>query len=344
MFDFIRNLGRSEEQRQQEALSAYLDGELASDEIALVEKELASDGDLRNELAEMQNWKSEMRSLPTRRVPRNFTLDPALYGRPQRRPFARAYPVLRTATAVTAFLFVIALAINLYRGGLVENLAPQPEAAAVMSSAAEVEETTAGAGTVTEALIAPTSETFKLEESEGAQADELAFDLVEEPTVAVEAASAEEMPVEESAEAEVTEREELLSEKPEDAPVLELEPVDDSMLRSQASPESAAPPAEEEMPDAEIAAAEEALKAQEAPRAEIPAVEEAFTQTTVPEPTAVQEAALAEKQQFLQPPPAEYPVQETAPSTFSSLSLLVFGLGLLFVLLVILTLLARGQR
>ncbi|MFN2204701.1 MAG: anti-sigma factor family protein [Candidatus Promineifilaceae bacterium] len=340
MFDFIRNLGRSEEQRQQEALSAFLDGELAPDEIARVEQDLASNSNLREELAEMQLWKSQMRDLPARRVPRNFTLDPGIYGRPQRRPFAGAYPVLRTATAVTAFLFVIALAINLYTGGLVENLAPQPEAAAVMSSPAEEDETAARAETVTEALIAPTSETFKLEESEGAQADELAIGLVEEPTVAAEAESAEEMPVEE---AEVAEREELLSAKPQEAPALELEPVDDSILGSQASPESAAPPVEE-MQDAEIAAAEEALKAQEAPRTEIPAAGEAFSQTAVPEQTAVQEAPLAEKQQFLQPPADEGPVQETAPSTFSSLSLLVIGLGLLFVLLVILTLLARGQR
>ncbi|MEJ2754054.1 MAG: zf-HC2 domain-containing protein, partial [Chloroflexota bacterium] len=101
MFDFIRNLGRSEEQRQQEALSAFLDGELAPDEIARVEQDLASNSNLREELAEMQLWKSQMRDLPARRVPRNFTLDPGIYGRPQRRPFAGAYPVLRTATAVT---------------------------------------------------------------------------------------------------------------------------------------------------------------------------------------------------------------------------------------------------
>ncbi len=367
MFDFIRNLGRSEEQQQQEALSAYLDGELAPDEEARVEKQLASNSELRDELAEMEVWQTQMRNLPARRVPRNFTLDPTLYGRPQRQSFAVAYPVLRMATAVTAFLFVIALAVNLYLGGFVENLAPQPEAASMISSAAEVPVTSSGDTMAAEMTAEATARPFRLEESEGIQADELAIELVEEAEVEEVTRVVTETVVEEPeppSEPDVAEREELLGGKPQEGPVLELEAVEDSPVQSQASPESAAATLPEEMQDAEIAAAEEALKAQEVPRTEIPAAEESVPETFVTEQPDIQEAPLAEEQQFLQPPveeqqypqppaeeqqfpqtPAEDGSVRLAPrSIFSSLSPLVFGLGLLFVLLTVLTLLVRGRR
>ena len=119
MFDFLRNLGRSEEEKQQEMLSAYLDGELTPEERDRLEQQLGQDNELRDMLAQMQFWQQQMHDLPTRRVPRNFTLDPALYGRPQQRQFlGNAYPALRTATALTAFLLVIALAANVYMSSL----------------------------------------------------------------------------------------------------------------------------------------------------------------------------------------------------------------------------------
>jgi anti-sigma factor RsiW len=114
MFDFLRNRGRSEQEKRQEALNAYLDGELAPAERDRFEQQLALDSDLRDELADIQFWQQQMRDLPTRRMPRNFTLDPAVYGRPQRSYWESAYPALRTATALTAFLFIIALAANVY--------------------------------------------------------------------------------------------------------------------------------------------------------------------------------------------------------------------------------------
>jgi hypothetical protein len=357
MFDFIRNLGRSEKQQKQEALSAYLDGELAPDEEARVEQQLASDSDLRDELAEMEVWQTQMRNLPVRRVPRNFTLDPALYGHSQRQSFAVAYPVLRTATVVTAFLFVIALAVNLYLGGFVENLAPQPEAASVMSSAAEVAVTSSGDTMAADMDTTATAEPFQLEESEGIQADELAIELVEEAEMEEVTRVVTETVVEEtepSPEPGVAERGELLSETPQEGPVLELEPVEDSQLQSQASPESTETTLPEEMQDAEIAAAEEALKAQEVPRTEIPAAEESLPETVATEQPEIQEAPLAEEQQFLQPPTEEQQLpqlpaddgsaRQTSAPILSSLSTLVLGLGLLFVLLTILTLLVRGRR
>ncbi len=137
MFDFLRNLGRSEEEKQQDALSAYLDGELAPAEQKRFEQELARNNELREELADIQQLQQQMRALPARRVPRNFTLEPTLYRRPQRQPLAAAYPVLCTATALAAFLFVIALAANVFLGSFPGNVAQDAESVTMMEQAAE---------------------------------------------------------------------------------------------------------------------------------------------------------------------------------------------------------------
>ena len=186
MFDFLRNLGRSEEELKQDALSAYLDDSLTPAERERLERQLAQDSDLQEQLAEMRFWQQQMRALPARRVPRNFTLDPALYGRPQRRPLAGAYPVLRTATALTAFLFVIALAANVYLGGFATQVAPQADTIALIQS--PVEE------------AAPIVETAKIEMETAVEAEaETAIGAEESPME--EAAAVEEI-VEESAVAE----------------------------------------------------------------------------------------------------------------------------------------------
>ena len=109
MFDYLRDLTRSPEEKGQEALSAYLDGALTPAESQRVEERLAQDPDLQAQLQEMRTWQAQMRALPARRVPRNFTLDPAVYAPPRREPLGRAYPALRTATALAAVMFVLAL-------------------------------------------------------------------------------------------------------------------------------------------------------------------------------------------------------------------------------------------
>jgi len=60
--------------------------------------------------------RQSLRQLPRRRVPRNFMLDPAVYGRPTREPLVQAYPVLRIATVLTAFFFVLAIALQTFGG------------------------------------------------------------------------------------------------------------------------------------------------------------------------------------------------------------------------------------
>ena len=72
------------EEKRQEALTAYLDGALTPAERKRFERLLASDRALRASLEEQRLIKASLRRLPRMRAPRNFTLDPARYGRPYR--------------------------------------------------------------------------------------------------------------------------------------------------------------------------------------------------------------------------------------------------------------------
>ncbi|MFQ5435759.1 MAG: anti-sigma factor family protein, partial [Anaerolineae bacterium] len=97
MFDFLRNWRKTAVERQQEMLHAYVDEALSANERRQFEAMLADDADLRAELAQIRQMKAHLRQMPRRRVPRNFTMDPAVYGRPQRQPLFQLYPVMRTA-------------------------------------------------------------------------------------------------------------------------------------------------------------------------------------------------------------------------------------------------------
>ncbi len=133
MFDYLRNLTKSAEEKRQEALNAYLDDALPPRERAQFERLLKQDADLRVDLAQRQALKEQLRQLPRRRVPRNFTLDPAVYGRPQRQPLFQLYPAMRTAAVLTAFFFILAVAADLFVGQNPSFLggAAQPEVALV---------------------------------------------------------------------------------------------------------------------------------------------------------------------------------------------------------------------
>src|SRR5215207_7313870 len=63
-----------------ENLSAYIDGQLEESDRTALEARLASDGDLRQELAAMRQTVALLRDLPTIRAPRAFTLTPEMVG------------------------------------------------------------------------------------------------------------------------------------------------------------------------------------------------------------------------------------------------------------------------
>ncbi|MCD4685618.1 MAG: hypothetical protein K8S97_06755 [Anaerolineae bacterium] len=65
-----------------ELLSAYLDGELADRERITLEQRLTHDSTLRQTLDDLRTTVAMLHDLPRLKAPCNFTLDPAVYGRP----------------------------------------------------------------------------------------------------------------------------------------------------------------------------------------------------------------------------------------------------------------------
>lgn len=166
MFNFLRNVTKSADEKRQEAMAAYLDGMLNQREQRQFEQELAQDAALQAAVEQLRLVKQRLRQLPQREVPRNFILDPAQYDRPASQPWVQAYPVLRTATALAAFFFIFALAAGIFTGfGASEaaNSAPvsdvaQIEAVEVTRVVAEEGEPSAFESAADEALDLPAEE------------------------------------------------------------------------------------------------------------------------------------------------------------------------------------------
>ncbi len=136
MFDFLRNLTKTAEEKRQEAVAAYLDEALSNRARQRFEQEMAQDETLRLEVEQLLLIKQSLRQLPQRKVPRNFILDPAQYSRPARQPWVQAYPVLRAATAMTAFFLLFAFVAGVFTGlGAGEPaLAPAADVAQIEST------------------------------------------------------------------------------------------------------------------------------------------------------------------------------------------------------------------
>lgn len=137
MFDFLRDFTKSAEEKERETLNAYLDGELSERARERFEQRLADDPALQTQLDDLRQIKLSIQRLPRVRAPRNFTLDPAVYGRPVPQRGFQLYPVLRTATVLAAFFFILTLALDLYLpdSGLLQT---GGEVAMVEESAADV--------------------------------------------------------------------------------------------------------------------------------------------------------------------------------------------------------------
>lgn len=117
MFDWLRDLGKSQEEKRQERLNAYLDNALTAQERQVLEQELTRNEPLRSELEQLRLFKAAVHDLPRVAVPRNFTLTPEMAGLTRRQPSRPYYPALRLATTLTAFLLVAMLALELVTMG-----------------------------------------------------------------------------------------------------------------------------------------------------------------------------------------------------------------------------------
>jgi hypothetical protein len=347
MWDQLREWRKPAAQKRQERITAYVDGALTPRDRAQFERELAEDAALRAEVAQLQAFKSALRAVPPRRVPRNFTLDPATAGRPESAGLTPFFPVLRVATTLTAFLFVFAIAMSFFSsfaGGATETA--MDSEVAVMQEAAEMDtgaaENVAGADVTADESAAPEmmeaapmpeeapmaeaapmeepAEEMAMETEPEIVAPEATFMLEEAEEdgemaedAAAEAAVVEDVPAEAAAETEA--EEEAVVEESEGA-------ADTAVTPPTPSPAPTAPPATEEAA-AEIAEAEVAATAPSGERT---------TETTA---DAAEEAPIV---------PTAAPVTAPSPASAASpLTLLQVGLGALLLLLAVLTFLARRQ-
>lgn len=305
MFDFLRNLTKSEEDRRQEMLTAYLDGALTPQERRNFERQLDSDAELRTQLQRQQLIKANLRELPRVRAPRNFTLDPALYGKPAPQAIQQWYPLLRGATVVAAVFLVIVLSVDLFNVG-----------------------GSAGTMTPSESLA------LRTQELAGEEARDLAADGAMEVTVAAEVPAPAEESAPQAAMPESAE-ESALAEPSESEPLAGLD---------QATPEalaSLAAAAAEVTQEAEMA---EAPAEGAAPSATGLPPGSATPGPSTASPPAATSQALAQgplAQEEATPPPA--PAERVQRPEPTPLRLAEFVLAFLFVLLVAATLLLRRQ-
>jgi hypothetical protein len=93
-------------ERDLELLSAYLDSALTNDERAALESRLATDADLRRELALLRETKILIASLPQLRSPRNLTLTLAQVRQAKPRRSILISPWTSIASASAAFLLI----------------------------------------------------------------------------------------------------------------------------------------------------------------------------------------------------------------------------------------------
>jgi len=163
MFDFLRNLTKSEAEKRQERLSAYLDNGLTPQERIAFEEQLRSDTGLQASLEQQRQLKENISQLPRMRAPRNFTLDPAAYGRPTSQRVYTLYPVVRAATVLAAIVLIFLFSTDIYRSSSNRSVTVPQE------STAAPNETSGEAGVVAEAPqleMEPAAEEPAAEEAE----------------------------------------------------------------------------------------------------------------------------------------------------------------------------------
>jgi len=112
-------------------LSAYMDGQLPEKAAAHLEKRLSRDSALRAEYEDLLRTRKMLRSLPKRRVPRNFTLTPDMVRAPRRQRASFLVPALRISSSFAAVMLVLTFAAELMGGmpklgTMAQESAPMP--------------------------------------------------------------------------------------------------------------------------------------------------------------------------------------------------------------------------
>ena len=106
-------LGWAGEHKRVEALlSTYLDGRTSDAERTLIERHLEGCADCARNMATLRATIAAVRAMPRVHTPRSFALPRSLAKQPPTVPWL--YPLLRAATGVAAFLFVLTVAGDLF--------------------------------------------------------------------------------------------------------------------------------------------------------------------------------------------------------------------------------------
>jgi anti-sigma factor RsiW len=195
MLDYLRNLTKSADEKEQEALSAYLDDALSPTQRQRFENRLEQDEELKTQVNQVRTLKQQLRQLPQRPVPRNFMLDPAAYGRPQRQPLIQMYPALRVATVLTAFFFILAIAMDLFMVQSGDLASPASQDVAMFAEEAPAAEPEAAVVEVTRMVVETEVEVVRDVETEVVvevqeEADSEVEDAAEAPAEEVPAGEA----------------------------------------------------------------------------------------------------------------------------------------------------------
>jgi hypothetical protein len=105
-----------------EQLSAYVDNQLSPAEKAALEARLAKEPELEATLSDLRRTVSAVRSLPTVKPPRSFTLTPQQVGARARR--GPLFPIYRLAAALCTLLLAFAVARDLTISSLGASATP----------------------------------------------------------------------------------------------------------------------------------------------------------------------------------------------------------------------------
>jgi hypothetical protein len=323
MLDFLRNLTKSNEEKRQETITAYLDNALTPRERTAFEQQLQSDPALRADLERQRLVKLNLSQLPRQRAPRNFTLDPAAFGRPAPQPAFRLYPMMRAATALAAIMLIFLFSLDLISPAGLSN---ETAADAPVASSEIAREETAGNAA---------------EEAAGQEAAPAPATELLEPVTADEGEA--EVMMEEPAQEEVVEEEMAEEEAPAEGAIMEAPPTEPM------------PAAEGEVAagEPEAAATEQTRTiTEEAYPGAVAGDGVAFNQTLTPTPTldvapTITPAADEDVQLFSTTqavPTTTYGLDETAEQpSLRPIQLLQISLGILFLVFLAATLLLRRR-
>jgi hypothetical protein len=106
--------------RDYEQISAYLDGQLSSNEQRKLEERLRTRPELQTVLDDLRRTKALLRMAPHRRAPRNFLITPAMVGQQKAKraqsTFLNLFPVLSFTSALAILALVVSVVFELLPG------------------------------------------------------------------------------------------------------------------------------------------------------------------------------------------------------------------------------------